>query len=121
MPGTGNSSKEWDAAVEYASQADYGGSAEALALSNAFHIGALNQGATSDIKLVAAFLAGMAWNVKEKLRLKNIVESYREKVSVPLVSGERPLDGNPMDDRPKWLQEYDAGEERKNRRGRRNR
>ena len=120
MTGTGNSSKEWDAAVEYASEAEYGGSAEALALSNAFHIGALNQGATSDIKLVAAFLAGMAWNVKEKLRLKNVVEQLRRS-PVAVSSGERPIDGNPMDDRPKWLQEYDAGEERKNRRGRRNR
>lgn len=120
MTGIGNSSKEWDAAVEYASQADYGGSVEALALSNAFHIGALNQGATSDIKLVAAFLAGMAWNVKEKLRLKNVVEQLRRS-PVAVSSGERPIDGNPMDDRPKWLQEYDAGEERKNRRGRRNR
>lgn len=44
MTGIGNSSKEWDAAVEYASQADYGGSVEALALSNAFHMGGAESG-----------------------------------------------------------------------------
>lgn len=72
---------ELDAAKAYVDEVGYGGSAEALGLSNAFLFGALNQGSTDDVKLIQAFVAGMAWNKGESERRRVVFEKLAAEVA----------------------------------------
>lgn len=74
---------ELDAAKAYVNEVGYGGSVEALGLSNAFFFGALNQGSASDVKLIQAFIAGMAWNQAEVARRRAVIEELTSKPAVP--------------------------------------
>jgi hypothetical protein len=67
--------REAKAAEDYVASVGYGGSAEALAIANAFIAGILNEGASTEEKLVAAFQAGLDANVARREEILAILRS----------------------------------------------
>lgn len=64
-----------EASRKHAESVGYSGSVEALGLSNAFYFGAMNQGSSSDVKLISAFIAGMAFEEETKRKVREALEA----------------------------------------------
>lgn len=74
-------SREREAANAYTAEQNYGGSAEALAIAEAFETAAAVAGSASDRTLISAFIAGLGWAEADKARQKAILEALTSRNS----------------------------------------
>lgn len=102
--GVNELTSEQVAANEYVASQNYGGSVEALALSQAFQAGVLTSGASRDSALVEAFRAGLKWTSDRAERTRKALEGPSPSEKQEL--GKRPVDGDPYDDIPDWIKEF---------------